>query len=93
MLTAFGIDPGHQSWRLRGQYTPREYCVRYHETAAAFIYRLLEQEGIYCHSESGDQGEILASRTTARPAFPSMAASSSPSAKARDSVMATMPSE
>ncbi len=33
--------------RLQGNYQPWEYCVQYRETAANFVMRLMEQEGIY----------------------------------------------
>ncbi|PIJ48245.1 type IV secretion protein Rhs [Erwinia sp. OLTSP20] len=42
--------------QLHGNYSPREYCVQYRESAAGFIDRLLAEEGIYYyfrHSESG----------------------------------------
>jgi type VI secretion system secreted protein VgrG len=48
-----GIDC---SWKLQGQYEPREYCVQYRETDFDFASRLMEEEGIYYyfdHSESG----------------------------------------
>jgi type VI secretion system secreted protein VgrG len=60
VLTQLGVDAGHQSWRRIGSYAKRETCVRYNETAFAFVSRLLEEEGIYCHSESSDQGEVIA---------------------------------
>jgi type VI secretion system secreted protein VgrG len=33
--------------RTQRQYTPREYCVQYRETAFQFVSRLLEEEGIF----------------------------------------------
>ncbi|WP_432730726.1 type VI secretion system Vgr family protein [Variovorax sp. W6] len=33
--------------QLSGSYTPREYCVRYDETAFDFVSRLMEEEGIF----------------------------------------------
>ncbi len=33
--------------KLKGSYTPREYCVQYDETPLDFIMRLMAQEGIY----------------------------------------------
>jgi len=42
---------------LTGSYDPREYCVQYHETAFAFVSRLLEDEGIaywFDHTDSAD---------------------------------------
>jgi type VI secretion system secreted protein VgrG len=33
--------------RLKGNYTPWEYCVQYRETDFNFLSRLMEQEGIY----------------------------------------------
>ena len=60
VLTELGVDGDHQAWRLIGTYPKREYCVRYHETAFAFVSRLLEEEGIYFHAESTDLGEVIA---------------------------------
>lgn len=33
--------------RLRGQFTPREYCVQYRESDFNFVSRLMEEEGIF----------------------------------------------
>ena len=60
VLTPFGGDAEHQAWRLIGNYPKREICVRYQESGFAFLSRLLEEEGIYCHSESADGGEVIA---------------------------------
>ncbi|NRO97448.1 type VI secretion system tip protein VgrG [Paraburkholderia sp. NMBU_R16] len=37
--------------RLVETYSPREYCVQYNETDAAFVSRLMETEGIYYYFE------------------------------------------
>src|SRR5271157_2352514 len=34
-------------WQLQASYTPWEYCVQYRETAANFVMRLMEIEGIF----------------------------------------------
>jgi type VI secretion system secreted protein VgrG len=59
VLAQLGIDAGHQSFRLVGTYPKREVCVRYQETALAFVSRLLEEEGIYAHAESTERGEVI----------------------------------
>lgn len=59
VLTSLGIDSSHQSWRLVESYPKREYCVQYNESALAFVSRLLEEEGIYYWSNSGDDGEVI----------------------------------
>jgi type VI secretion system secreted protein VgrG len=59
LLVPLGIDAARQSWRLVGTYAKREYCVRYNESALAFVSRLLEEEGIYVHTETSDQGEVV----------------------------------
>ena len=44
------------SWKLQGQYEPREYCVQYRESDFDFASRLMEEEGIFYffnHTESG----------------------------------------
>ena len=33
--------------RLQGSYEPRKYCVQYRETAANFVMRLMEEEGMF----------------------------------------------
>ncbi|MEP7119444.1 MAG: type VI secretion system tip protein TssI/VgrG [Byssovorax sp.] len=54
-----GIPANASSFRLTGSYPKREYCVQYQESALAFISRLLEEEGIYFFTESGEQGEVV----------------------------------
>ncbi|WP_367618172.1 type VI secretion system Vgr family protein [Variovorax sp. CAN15] len=44
VLDEFGVEFQLQ---LTGSYTPREYCVRYDETAFDFVSRLMEEEGIF----------------------------------------------
>lgn len=46
-------------WRVKGQYTPWEYCVQYRETDFNFISRLLEQEGIYYFFKHEQKKHIL----------------------------------
>ena len=44
------------SWKLQGQYEPREYCVQYRESDFDFASRLMEEEGIFYffdHTASG----------------------------------------
>ena len=59
VMTDMGIDAKNQSWRLVGTYGKRDVCVQYCESALAFVSRLLEEEGIYFHSEHGDDGELI----------------------------------
>lgn len=59
LCESLGIDAGHQSWRIVGSYPKLEYTVQYNESALAFISRLLEKEGIYFHSQAGDEGELI----------------------------------
>ncbi|MEO7330840.1 MAG: type VI secretion system tip protein TssI/VgrG, partial [Minicystis sp.] len=57
VLEEYGVPAGQQEWRLSGSYPKREYCVQYDESALSFVSRLLEEEGIYYHSERHDDGE------------------------------------
>jgi type VI secretion system secreted protein VgrG len=59
VLEEHGILAGQQEWKLSGSYPKREYCVMYDESALAFVSRLLEEEGIYYHSERADDGEHI----------------------------------
>jgi type VI secretion system secreted protein VgrG len=59
MLEQAGIAAGAVSWKLKGSYPKREYCVQYQESALDFVSRLLEEEGIYFRSEAGDEGETI----------------------------------
>jgi len=48
--------------KLKGSYSPREYCVQYRETDFNFVSRLMEEEGIYYFfkHEDGDHKLVLA---------------------------------
>jgi type VI secretion system secreted protein VgrG len=46
-------------WRIKGQYTPWEYCVQYRETDFNFVSRLLEQEGIYYFFKHDQKRHVL----------------------------------
>ncbi|WP_437567266.1 type VI secretion system Vgr family protein [Sorangium sp. So ce542] len=59
VLRRAGIDDQRQSWRLVSSYPKRVHCVQYNESSLAFVSRLLEEEGIYFHAESGDAGEVV----------------------------------
>ena len=59
VLEAHGIPAKEQRWNLTATYAKREYCVRYFETALAFVSRLLEEEGIFFRSVVEDEKEIL----------------------------------
>ena len=45
--------------KLSGNYSPREYCVRYDESAFDFISRLLEEEGIFYFFTHADGAHTL----------------------------------
>ena len=42
------------TWRLEGNYEPRDYCVQYRESDFDFASRLMEEEGISYHFEHTD---------------------------------------
>jgi type VI secretion system secreted protein VgrG len=70
LLGSLGLPPARQSWSLVAKYPKRPYCVEYNESAAAFVSRLLEEEGIFFTTESGESGEVLVfedDSTVARP--------------------------
>ena len=74
VLEAGGFLSSQQVWRLNGSYPTREYCVRYQESALAFINRLLESEGIgYSVEPLGEEQEqiVLFDRSSAAPAIDS----------------------
>lgn len=59
-------------WRLTATYAPRAYCVRYQESALAFLSRLFEHEGIYFFLETtsdGDASLVIADDSTAAEAI------------------------
>ena len=45
--------------RLSETYVPREYCVQYNETDAAFVSRLMETEGIYYYFKHSEAAHAL----------------------------------
>lgn len=67
LLSEYGIRS--LNVQLHGNYPAREYCVQYRESAADFIQRLLEEEGIYYyfrHSAS-DHTLVLADHPANHP--------------------------
>jgi type VI secretion system secreted protein VgrG len=58
--------------RLACSYPPREYCVQYNETDAAFVSRLMEFEGIYYYFEhaSGRHTLVLSDAPSAHRPLP-----------------------
>jgi type VI secretion system secreted protein VgrG len=56
VLGEFGVA---FSTQLQGTYAPREYCVRYDETAFDFISRLMEEEGIFYFFTFADGAHTL----------------------------------
>ncbi|RLB92248.1 MAG: type VI secretion system tip protein VgrG [Deltaproteobacteria bacterium] len=59
ILEERGITGDRLSFRLQGQYQPREYCVQYRETDLNFISRLLEEEGIFYFLEHTKDKHVL----------------------------------
>ncbi len=59
LLERLGQPSGQQRWQLAASYPKREYCVRYFESALAFLSRLFEEEGIYFLSDVEDGREVL----------------------------------
>ena len=59
VLVAHGVPATEQKWQLTGTYPKREYCVRYMESALAFVSRLLEEEGIFFFTSFDDGKEII----------------------------------
>ncbi|MGZ4318041.1 MAG: type VI secretion system Vgr family protein, partial [Gaiellaceae bacterium] len=60
------------SYRLQGNYEPRNYCVQYRESDFDFASRLMEEEGIFYffkHSENGHQ-LVLGDSPAAHPDLP-----------------------
>ena len=47
------------SFRLKGTYPPRDYCVQYRESDFAFASRLMEEEGIYYYFKHTSTGHTL----------------------------------
>ena len=45
--------------RLKGTYSPREYCVQYRETDFNFVSRLLEEEGIFYFFEQSEDKHTM----------------------------------
>lgn len=58
LLSDLGIPAARLSWSLAAKYPRRDVCVQYNESALAFVSRLLEEEGIFFSSETGDAGEL-----------------------------------
>ncbi|MGJ7535229.1 MULTISPECIES: type VI secretion system Vgr family protein [unclassified Variovorax] len=56
VLGEFGVA---FSTQLQGTYAPREYCVRYDETAFDFVSRLMEEEGIFYFFTFADGAHTL----------------------------------
>ncbi len=57
VLRDHGVDQA--KFKLTGSYPKRPYCVRYGESALAFVMRLCEHEGIYCHHDAAEPGDLL----------------------------------
>ncbi len=45
--------------QLKGEYTPRDYCVQYRETDYNFIARLMEEEGIRWYFRQAEDAHVL----------------------------------
>ncbi len=60
VLTDGGIPPDRFDLsQLRGEYSPREYCVQYRETDYNFICRLMEEEGIRWYFRQTQDAHLL----------------------------------
>ena len=59
VLQEGGVPADSISFRLRGSYEPKEYCVQYRETDLNFISRLLEEEGIFYLFEHAEDGHTM----------------------------------
>jgi type VI secretion system secreted protein VgrG len=57
VMTEAGLDAPRLA--LQGSYSPREYCVQYHETDWNFVCRLLESEGIAFYFEQSESGHLM----------------------------------
>jgi len=60
VLTDGGIPPDRFDLSpLRGEYSPREYCVQYRETDYNFICRMMEEEGIRWYFRQTQDAHLL----------------------------------
>ncbi len=59
VLEEGGITSDRFSFRLQGQYQPKNYCVQYRETDLNFISRLLEEDGIFYFFEHTKDKHLL----------------------------------
>lgn len=61
ILEAVFSDLGFTDFKksLKGVYSPREYCVQYHESTLNFVSRLMEDEGIFYFFEHADGKHTL----------------------------------
>ena len=60
VLKSAGIPTDRFKFSLKGNYTPREYCVQYRETDFEFISRLMEEEGIFYFFQHAKLGKEVA---------------------------------
>ncbi len=58
ILKDAGLLADRFAYRLKGDPPAREYCVQYRESDLDFVYRLLEEEGIFHHFEHDDKKHI-----------------------------------
>ncbi|MCC6559327.1 MAG: type VI secretion system tip protein VgrG, partial [Polyangiaceae bacterium] len=60
VLVAAGFAAGDDyRFHIYRTYWPKEYSVQYRETDWAYISRLMEEEGIFCFFEHGEDREVL----------------------------------
>ena len=59
LLSEAGLSADTRSWRLGGDYAPREYCVQYNESELGFIERLLAEAGIHYHFAHSAEHTLL----------------------------------
>lgn len=59
VFKACGVPEDSLEWRLQGSYLTRDVCTQWGETMAAFVMRLLEEEGIFFFCTHGEQSKIV----------------------------------
>lgn len=59
ILKEHGILSDTYRFQLSAHYSPRDYCVQYHESDLHFIERLCHEEGLHYHFQHSDSGHRL----------------------------------
>ena len=61
------------SYKIQGQFEPRDYCTQYRESDFQFASRLMEEEGLYYFFQHGDDGQdvlVIANTPQSHPDMP-----------------------